>query len=249
MLGAVLGYDFPETVEKLDGIRIGIKPRGDINTKRMTYTSHYGSRIGRMLNVKQEILIDPEYRIYIDLKHLKHPEVVIEDIRNILRKSEIDKRPQTLVESLKMLLQQHISIYTLYMGRNSFPLEYRLKTDIKTRPYHLTNEEKEYIQAEGAIPRESISEYKISEEKTTEMLGKKLETREPTPFKLSIINRFPVAHSFERDNTPAREIGAYEQILLPSQEAKMEVRPKGSSSYSYYLEETAKGKRNLIICF
>ncbi len=249
MLGAVIGYDFPETVEKLDGIRIGIKPRGDIHTKRMTYTSHYGSRIGRMLNIKQEILIDPEYRIYIDLEHLKHPEVVTEDIRNILRESGINKRPQTLVEAFKVLLRQHISIYTLYMGRNSFPLEYRLNTDIKTRPYHPSNEEKEYIQAEGAVPRDSISEYKISEEKTTEMLGKKLKTKEPTPFKLSIINRFPVTHSLERDNTPAREIGAYENILLPSQEAKMEVRPKDSFSYSYFLEKTAKGEENLIICF
>lgn len=249
MLGAILGYGFPETFEKLDGLRLGIKPTGSIKTKRMTYTAHYGSRVGRTLNVKQEILINPEYRIYIDLENIKNSKIVTADIRNILEENNINNRPKNLLNAFNVLLHHQISIFTLYMGRNSFPLKYQLNTDIKTTPFTPSDEKDAYIQTEGAIPRDSISEYRISEKKTTEILDRKIQTKEPTPFKLSIINRFPVAHSLGSEDTPAREIREYENIYLPSKEAKMEVLPKDISSYSYYLEKTADGEESLIICF
>ena len=115
MIGAILGYKFDEfseegdkrvyKIEELYDIKISIQSLFDLNVKRVIFNSHYGNDKRDMLNVKQDLLINPRYKIYISFpKTLKNQE---EQFLNNLKSSD--------------------TVYSLYMGRNEFPVNYEFK--------------------------------------------------------------------------------------------------------------------------
>ena len=77
----------------------------DLKVKRVIFNSHYGNNKESMLNVKQDLLINPKYRLYFSFpKHLEN-----QGIEFINR------------------LKNHSTVYNLYMGRNEFPVNYEFK--------------------------------------------------------------------------------------------------------------------------
>jgi CRISPR-associated protein Cas5h len=119
MIGAILGYNFDDfmeledkriyKIEELYDIKISIQSLFDLKVKRVIFNSHYGNNKKDMLNVKQDLLLNPKYKLYLSFpEHLKLQEKVF-------------------LNSLK----EHSTIYNLYMGRNEFPVNYEFKDYFK----------------------------------------------------------------------------------------------------------------------
>ncbi|PKL66471.1 MAG: CRISPR-associated protein Cas5 [Methanobacteriales archaeon HGW-Methanobacteriales-1] len=119
MIGAILGYkfdDFSEVegkrvykLEELYDIKISVQSLFDLKVKRVVFNSHYGNDKKDMLNVKQDLLLNPKYKLYLSFpEHLKSQEKVF--LNNI---------------------KSHSTVYNLYMGRNEFPVNYDFKNYLK----------------------------------------------------------------------------------------------------------------------
>lgn len=115
MIGAVLGYTFDDfqelddkrvyRIEELYNVKISVQSLFDLKVKRIIFNSHYGNNKRDMLNVKQDLLLNPRYKLYISFpKHLKAQE-------------------KAFLDSIKT----YSTVYNLYMGRNEFPVNYEFK--------------------------------------------------------------------------------------------------------------------------
>ncbi|MDR0911080.1 MAG: CRISPR-associated protein Cas5 [Methanobrevibacter sp.] len=114
MIGSILGYDFNDyimdgeikkyKIEELYDIKISIQPLFKLKTRKVTFNSHYGNE-PNMLNIKQDVLIDPYYKLF-----LKFPE-------------HLNSEEKIFLEKIK----NNETIYNLYMGRNEFFLNYEYK--------------------------------------------------------------------------------------------------------------------------
>jgi CRISPR-associated protein Cas5h len=119
MIGSILGYDFDEYNEKNDNIKrykieelydikLSIQPLFKLKTRKITFNSHYGNE-PYMLNVKEDVLINPYYKLF-----LKFPE-------------KLESEEKVFI---KMVIKNE-TIYNLYMGRNEFFLNYEYKDLLK----------------------------------------------------------------------------------------------------------------------
>lgn len=115
MIGAVLGYNFDDfqelddkrvyRIEELYDVKISVQSLFDLKVKRIIFNSHYGNNKRDMLNVKQDLLLNPKYKLYISFpEHLKSQE-------------------KAFLDSIKT----YSTVYNLYMGRNEFPVNYEFK--------------------------------------------------------------------------------------------------------------------------
>lgn len=115
MIGAVLGYNFDDfqelddkrvyRIEELYDVKISVQSLFDLKVKRIIFNSHYGNNKRDMLNVKQDLLLNPKYKLYISFpEHLKAQE-------------------KAFLDSIKT----YSTVYNLYMGRNEFPVNYEFK--------------------------------------------------------------------------------------------------------------------------
>lgn len=156
MIGAVLGYKFDEfkeeeggrvyKIEELYDIKISIQALFDLKVKRVIFNSHYGNDKKKMLNVKQDLLLNPKYRLYISFpEHLKDQEKVFLD--NI---------------------KSHSTVYNLYMGRNEFPVNYEFVNYLEKSQVTVLSPEdldeffSEKPQVYGVLNREVVKNPKMS---------------------------------------------------------------------------------------
>jgi len=127
MIGSILGYDFDEydkkednikkyKIEELYDIKISVQPRFKFKTRKITFNSHYGNE-PYMLNVKEDVLINPCYKLF-----LKFPEH-LESEENLFM-SRIIKNE---------------TIYNLYMGRNEFFLNYKYINSLESNSLNINN--------------------------------------------------------------------------------------------------------------
>lgn len=111
MMGAVLGYNFNDytmingekhfVIEKLNDVKISIQPLFSLKVKRTIYNNQ--NSINKLINIKQDILINPYYKLYISFP-------------NRLKEEEkwFNKR-----------IKNNQSVYNLYMGKNEFLLNFK----------------------------------------------------------------------------------------------------------------------------
>lgn len=115
MIGAVLGYNFDDfqelddkriyRIEELYDIKVSVQSLFDLKVKRIIFNSHYGNNKRDMLNVKQDLLLNPKYKLYLSFpEHLQSQE-------------------KAFLNSIK----NYSTVYNLYMGRNEFPVNYEFK--------------------------------------------------------------------------------------------------------------------------
>jgi len=166
MVGAVLGYKFNEfyesndtrvyKIEELYDIKISIQSLFDLKVKRVIFNSHYGNDKKDMLNVKQDLLLNPKYRLYISFpEHLKNQE-------------------KTFLDNLK----NHSTVYNLYMGRNEFPINYEFKNYLKNSNTYILNKDNinEFFENKphiyGVLNREIIDNPKLSTSLETVIFGR-----------------------------------------------------------------------------
>lgn len=130
IVGAVLGYEYNDyglhedkrkifAIEKFNDIKISIQPLFPFKVKRVTFNNRVSST--RIINIKQDILIKPYYKIFVSFpKHLSSEAKLFEEnIRN------------------------NISFYNLYMGRNEFLLNIKFCNYFENvNHFQLTNSNK-----------------------------------------------------------------------------------------------------------
>ena len=110
ILGAIMGYDgyvqskdttqFPEYYQKLKAIRVAIAPsseNGGIFKKEFILFNNTTN--GQTANITEQTLINPAYRIYLEL-------------------DDANEEHTKLIDSLK----NHRAVYLPYMGKNEFSL-------------------------------------------------------------------------------------------------------------------------------
>ena len=239
MLGAIVGYKFEDTLKTFSDIKVGVEPLKCMETKTITYVCHYGERPDREkkkipVNIHQELLINPKYRLYLDLESLSENEVLLSDINILLEQSNIKDSAKDINEGFRILFQNQISYYSLYMGKNEFLLHYQL-INIKLKSFDKSSENK-YL-TNCVVPRDSVLNYRLDSE--SKMAGFKLKRSEP--FSFFILSDVPTT---QNEN---REFGDFKDFLLKdhSRKTTMEVEPKINDNYSFYKDE----EENLIVCF
>lgn len=166
MIGAILGYkfdDFHESndkrvykIEELYDIKISIQSLFDLKVKRVIFNSHYGNDKKDMLNVKQDLLLNPKYKLYISFpEHLKSQE-------------------ETFLDNLK----NHSTVYNLYMGRNEFPINYELKNYLENPNTYTLNKDNinEFFESKpriyGILNRDMVGNLELSTNLETVIFGR-----------------------------------------------------------------------------
>lgn len=112
MIGAILGYEFDDNnddgvyvIEELYNIKLSIQPLFDLKSKRVTFNKIEGNVDDiKISNIHQDVLINPYYKIFISF-----PDIIENE-----EKVFIDR------------IMNNETIFSLYMGRNEFPLSYRV---------------------------------------------------------------------------------------------------------------------------
>lgn len=156
IIGAILGYNFDEyeeiengtkkyLIEELYDIKISIQSLFDLKTKRVTFNRVDGTiEKTKIQNIHQDVLINPYYKLFISF-------------------------PEYLKDKEELFLNRtkdHETIYHVYMGRNEFPLSYKLCNVFDYESEIITsencenffgNDEKIY----GLINREKINEVEL----------------------------------------------------------------------------------------
>ncbi|RZN63108.1 CRISPR-associated protein Cas5 [Methanonatronarchaeum sp. AMET6-2] len=217
MIGAISGFSFEETHKYLENLKIGVKPLRETKTKTTTFNSHYGNPRGRMVNIKQELLIEPHYQVFLDFSEIKKDENAIQKItRNF--KEIFDNTPESLSEAVTKLCQTKNTYYIPYMGRNNFPLEYNtLDIDLQKIDKPITAE----MKIHSVIPKEICSNFRIQEtEEDTGGFGFNLSV--PDNLKIHILKDMPT------DQKPNREYRELKDFILapPSKNMELYIQPK-----------------------
>jgi len=242
MLGAIVGYEFKDTLKTFSDIRVGVEILKGIETKTITYVCHYGERPDREkkkipVNIHQELLINPKYRLYLDLESLSENESLLSKVKTLLKQSDIKDSANDINGAFRILFQNQISYYSPYMGKNEFPLYYQLR-DRKLKSLDSSDFNK-YLPTNCVIPKpkDSVLNYKI--ESVSELAGFKLKRSEP--FSFFILSDVPTTQNEKR------EFGNFKDFLLKDHSRKtvIEVEPKINNDYSFYKD----GEGNLIVCF
>lgn len=111
MIGAVLGYEFDGLdddiykIEELYDIKISIQPLFDLKTKRVTFNNVEGTTEKvKISNIHQDVLINPYYKLFISFP------------------DSLNDKEDLFINRIK----NHETIFSLYMGRNEFPLSFEL---------------------------------------------------------------------------------------------------------------------------
>jgi CRISPR-associated protein Cas5h len=168
MVAAILGYEFNDykelddgtkkyKIEELHDIKVSIQALFDLKIKRVTFNSHYGNE-PYMLNVNEDILINPLYKIYLSFP------------------SELKDKEKIFLERIRA----NETVYNLYMGRNEFFMNYEFKNYFEgLKPYMLyDNDEDDFFGGKkdqkiyGTLDKRKISNAKLFSEITeTTILG------------------------------------------------------------------------------
>ncbi len=220
MLGSMAGFDFESTLSYLRGIKIGIIPLSKTRTKTTTFNSHYGNPRGRMVNIRQEILINPSYRIIADFSKVKRNDNAIEIISNLLEKNRKNKDIVSIAEGYNRLLENNISFYEIYMGRNNFPM------DLNTVNLHLERSKNPFgneFKSNCIVPHEISSDFRVEEKQKEEKSELGLNIKAPQTLKFHIIKDLPVEQKSNREYTVTKNfimksIGDSVELLVTPEE-------------------------------
>ena len=190
IIGAILGYSVDDykllennskkfKIEELFDIKISIQPLFDLKTKKIIFNYNYGNGLS---NIKQDVLIKPYYKLFISFpNNLKNEE------RIFLNR-----------------IKSHKTVFSLYMGRNEFFLNYEFKNIFDYNSFVLTfNNSNDFFNGNpriyGTINRSIVketvlkSDKDISENVFEGVIYSDLKfTKRLKPFYEYIINEFPI---------------------------------------------------------
>ena len=186
IIGAILGYSFDEfelmendkcySIEKLNEIKVSIHPLFQFKIKRVTFNNVSEDSI---MNVQQDIIINPYYKIYI------------------LFPDSLDREEKLFLNRVK----NNKSFFNLYMGRNEFLLNFEFKNVLNCDKFILNNSNSEEFfnsnknKIYGSLNRKNVKSTKLKQ--TLKNSNRTLVSRRRRTFNLEsyyeyIINQFPI---------------------------------------------------------
>lgn len=242
MLGSILGLTFPETVKVLSNFKYTVLPFSLFNTTNVTYNCHYGGRANRMVNIQQEVLIKPAYRIYIDIPDTRLSDKIGTRLdRNF---SWLNSKDKSLFQILEKVMLRGQSYYTLYMGKNEFPLHYQLVEEHVKRVDHKDVINRKFP-VEAAIPRSCVSDFHVDVgvKRSQEGFLSRLNVSVGGAFRVHEIRNLP------KRQDEKRRFQEFENLILkePGGNVQLEVRLNKDNLSSYSLYRTDRG--SLLVCF
>jgi len=231
MLGSMAGFSFKDTLNILEGLKCGVIPLSNIQTKTTTFNSHYGNPRGRMVNIRQELLIDPHYRVIIDFSEVSDESEAIERMSLLLEENGEDANVSTIGEGYYRLMKNQISFYQLYMGRNNFPLEVNtVNIDLEEIKDPARNE----YETECIVPRELVSTFRVEEAQEVSSGDFGFNVSVADSMKFHILKDIPVKQNESREYTELKD------FIMKSQneQVKLIVEPKSlDEGYKYLRDE------------
>ncbi|WGI17901.1 CRISPR-associated protein Cas5 [Methanonatronarchaeum sp. AMET-Sl] len=232
IIGAISGFSFKETHKYFKNLKVGVKPISEIKTKTTTFNSHYGNPRGRMVNIKQEVLIEPHYQIFIDFSKIRKNEKAIKKITKNFKET-FNSPPNSLYEAINKICQAKKTYYFPYMGRNNFPLEFNsLNIDLE-RIDKPINEE---MKTNSVIPKEICSDFRIQEiQKETGDFGLNLSL--PQNLKIHILKDLPIDQKINREYSELKDF----ILAPPSENIELNIKPKQPQKRYNFLK-TPKNK-------
>ncbi|MGV9205915.1 MAG: CRISPR-associated protein Cas5 [Promethearchaeia archaeon] len=236
LLGSIVGLSFKETVEVFKDFKYTVKPFSPLKTVNTTFNCHYGRR-GGMANINQELLIKPKYRLYL---HIPDIEPTDEILSNIKQRFKDIRDEEQISNILIKIMEKRESYYTLYMGKNEFPLSYQLKDKEGWEKGKIKNlEDKEYY-IDTALPRNAFKDLQIEMDSENEFDVFSMSSTEK--FRIDNIRKLP------KTQDKNREFQEFEDVILkqPKDNVSLKVKLKDKLSNNYVLYR--KGNE-LIVCF
>lgn len=238
MLGSILGLRLPETLKTFRDMRYSVKPLSPFETVNLTFNCHYGGRKGRMVNIQQEVLVNPKYRIYLELPNSEIQKNIKKKINS---RFKFTKSTKGLKNTTEEVLLKNKSYYTLYMGKNTFPAKYNLKSNNLEKIDENDIRENEKFIVNSVIPKKIIKKYDID---LNRQMGNKwdiLKSKSET-FRVYNIPQLPKKQNKDRN------FKEFEEVLLKETSRgtllKVEIKKNKLEGLSLY----KKGKE-LIVCF
>ena len=234
LLGAIIGLSFEESLALFSDVKIGIKPLNPINYTSVVFNCHYGGRKNRMVNVRQQILIEPHYRVYIDFRNTSDDDRYLNKISKILKRNNINDKPNNIFSSLEKILKNGISYYSLYMGRNDFPLQYELQDhnlDI------ISSQEDKFYNSDSVVPHNACEDFQVEEVSDEPKRSFGLNINEPNSLKFHILRDFPIDQNEDREYTNT------EDLVMKSISKSINLKVKldlSQDKYRHYLDESDK---------
>ncbi len=156
MIGSILGYSFDDfefdeeknskvySIEKFNDIKISVQPMFPLKTKRVTFNNVSGNGIK---NIHQDVLLNPYYKLYVSFP------------------DNLDEEESLFLNRIK----KQSSVFTLYMGKNEFLLNYKFKDVYDYESIHLSNlNKKEFFSKNkiyGSLNRKNIKDTILKSEK------------------------------------------------------------------------------------
>ncbi len=238
LLGSILGLEFNDTVNVFKDFKYTVRPLFPLNKKNTTYNCHYGGRQGRMVNIQQEILINPKYRLFLHIPDKKPPEEILEILKrhfNYINSEELSK-------ILEKIMSKKESYYNLYMGKNEFPLSYKLHENENWKKIKIeTFKDRKFI-INSAVPREIVEKYDINIDSEEKNLDDILSMTKSEKFRLYNIKKLP------KCQTEDRNFQKFENVVLKQPKSKVtlkaELRDRVPSDYVLYRKE-----EEILACF
>jgi len=202
ILGSMAGFDFKETLSYLKGMKVGVIPLSDTRTKTTTFNSHYGNPRGRMVNIRQEILLNPSYRIIVDFTKTNNESKGTDKLQRLLKKNGIEQNISSIKEGYEQIIKNNISFYEIYMGRNNFPMNLK-KVDINLE--RVENPYGEEFETECIVPHEISSDFRVEEKQKNKASELSLNIKSPNTLKFHIIRDLPVDQKDDREYTETKD--------------------------------------------
>lgn len=237
ILGSILGLNFRETVEVFKDFKYTVKPLSSLKTVNCTYNCHYGRR-GGMANINQELLIKPNYRLYLHIPNIEPTEEVV---NNLKQRFEHIRDEDYISNILNKVMEKKESYYNLYMGKNEFPLSYQLKDTGGWKKETIKDLEENRFFIDTALPRDAVKEYKIEVNSEKEPMD---------VFSMSSTEKFRVDNirKLPKTQDKNREFQEFEDVVLkqPKSKVLLKARLKNNlpDNYTLYRKDN-----ELLVCF
>ena len=206
MVGGMLGFSFSETNENLEVLKVGVRPLSATRTKTITYNSRFGGGQRGMINVRQEILIEPEYEVFLDFSEVEKKEEsrIASRVNKLLNENGCDKEIESnsAEEGISELVNKNISYYNLYMGKNDFPLNItHLDPDLKELPKRKTTD----LETECVMPREACRDFQVKVRSKKSSGALSLNLTEPDSLKFFQLKDMPISQNENREHSDFRD--------------------------------------------
>jgi CRISPR-associated Cas5-like protein len=228
MLGAMLGLSLEDTIAVFSTSRSIAVPLGPVCVFHMVYNCHYGGKSNEMNNISQEILVNPRYRIYIEIpRGVQVHTASIPDgpVKGLLQ----GKATIPLLDLLVATMAKDLRYFPMYMGKNEFFIHYA-RVDEPLQQVKEPAGVKATVRS--PIPTRIVANYdaSIKTQTASPSIWQHLAATKKRAYAVHLMDRVP------QEELPSRDFMRFENYLMASEGGQLVVTLKadGLDGCSFY---------------